>query len=168
MNKIISKGNAIKPTSTTVNTIARRNLLKRITTGSSVAGVLTLLPSSWHKPMVDSTLLPAHGGTSFAVISCQSVGPNVGTSEAPGPDIDINPATILSARFNISPAPEPGPDSLVTLEQFRGGTLFSTSTPDVSSGTTLFSIGAGTVGTFEVRFTYFGQTCSVHWTCVDP
>jgi len=43
---------------------ARRKLLKSLAAGGGVWTTSKVLPDRWHKPVVDSIILPAHAGGS--------------------------------------------------------------------------------------------------------
>ena len=42
----------------------RRKLLKSLVAGGGVWTTTKILPENWHKPVVDSIILPAHAGGS--------------------------------------------------------------------------------------------------------
>ena len=58
---------------------ARRSVLKRLLVGGGVAATAKMLPDQWHKPVVESVILPAHAGTSDEpnVKPCEEIFKNV-------------------------------------------------------------------------------------------
>lgn len=44
--------------------VARRKVLKRLLVGGGVAAGAKMMPDEWHKPVVESVILPAHAETS--------------------------------------------------------------------------------------------------------
>ncbi len=59
-----SKQELVKSVSTTKDTAGRRRLLRQVIAGGTVAGGAAMLPASWTRPVVESTVLPAHAQTS--------------------------------------------------------------------------------------------------------
>ena len=80
-------------------TIGRRALLKALAaTGGAVAAV-TLLPTEWTNPVIETGVLPVHAQTSPTAV------PTAAPTNTPGPIAIITSCTALNANGNITIGP---------------------------------------------------------------
>lgn len=51
------------PESSNTKETARRRILKRLVAGGGIVATGRIMPDDWHKPVVESVILPAHAQT---------------------------------------------------------------------------------------------------------
>jgi hypothetical protein len=88
---------------------SRREALKKIAIGGTIAFGGAALPPRWTKPIVDKVLVPAHAQTSPPPRTTASPVPSPGTTQSPAPTPPPPQPTPGPAPTPPPPQPTPGP-----------------------------------------------------------
>ena len=167
---------------------SRRKLLKSIAAGSGAVVAGKSLPESWHRPIVESVVLPAHALTSGEAPVSPPASPPIspptagctGGTPTPSTDLPFNVAPLF--EITITPAPTtdyqvegfyicngtriPGLGFLITVSVATNGVVTGSL---LEASATVVSGACGIGSTYGLELEYLSAVVgSCSWTLVDP
>jgi len=101
----------------TASVPSRREALKKIAMGGTIAFGASALPPRWTKPIVDKVLVPAHAQTSPPPGNTPSPTPSPGTTQSPTPSPGTTPLPAPTPP-PPQPTPTPAPTTTATPGEF--------------------------------------------------